>query len=54
MKVVTLLKIPTGQNPTVPVMAGNVMEEKPPHHPTPKRAELASAGQIMKAIQLIV
>ena len=29
-KVVTLLKIPAGQNPTVPVVAGNVREERLP------------------------
>ena len=52
-KAETLLKTHIGQTPTVPVMAVNEMEEKPPYLPTPRQAALASARQEMQAIQAI-
>ena len=45
IKVETFLKLQLGQMPTVPVIAGNEREEKPPLPPTPKQAALASARQ---------
>ena len=48
-----LYKPPLGNMPTVPVMTGNVREDKPPCQPTPKRAVLESARKIMQAIQVI-
>ena len=48
--VVTLLKKPTGQNPTVPVMEGNIRDEKPICQPTSIRAALQSARQIKQAV----
>ena len=49
-KVVTLLKIPTGQKSNMPVMAGNIRKEKPPLQPTSSRASLESAIKFMQAI----
>ena len=40
-----LLKHQLGHIPTVPVMAGNEREEKPPWLPTPRMDALASARQ---------
>ena len=42
-KLVTLLKIPTGQKPTFTVMEGSVRGEKPPRQPTLRRAAPESA-----------
>ena len=49
-KVATLLKIPTGQNLTVPVTTAKVREEKPPHQLTLRRAAPESASKIMQDI----
>ena len=48
-----LLKHQLGHIPTVPVIAGNEIEEKSPRLSTPRRAALECAGQKMQAIQAI-
>ena len=45
-----LLKILSGQNPTVPVLAGSNREEEPPCHPTPRSSALVSALENMQDI----
>ena len=52
-KELQILKIPIGHKPTLPVMTGNIKEEKPPRQPTPRRATLESAIKIMQAIREI-
>ena len=46
-----LLKILSGQKPTVPVLTGSKSEAEPPRHPTLRRSVLASARETMQGIQ---
>ena len=50
MKEEHILNPPPGHNPTVPVMAGNVREEKPHCQPNLRRAALEIAGKAMQDI----
>ena len=46
----TLIKLQSGQAPTVPVMSGNKREENPNGLPTPRRAALESGRHKIQAV----
>ena len=53
-KEVPLQKLRPGKKQTVPVMVGNISEEKPPYQLTPRRAALASTRKNMQDTQAMV